>query len=277
MLEAEWPKWNIKLYEFIMIILPVTFIIGVHQSTHLELHGVDESPTLVALVTASLWVVAVGADSFHEAVGEEARTVFTTQLLHCVFNEEIVLVQAPEDVLGYPERKTEDKDGWKILQGWHLKTTDPDAISGHHLIYTACSSLLENDVNSYRRYLTCRACFHCACYIVSQHKVMTPVFLCNPYVQAQELNSPPSLMKKTASSLGPQQTHQKPILSHLNTYSIQTQISWQLAHTHTDRKSHSIHCFHRFWNSSEKQSITLKPFISPPDFSYLSSFLKVII
>lgn len=81
------------------------------QSTHLELYGIDESPTLVALVTASLWVVAFGADSFYEAVGEEARAVFATQLLHCVFNEEIVLVQAPEDVLGYPERKAEDEDG----------------------------------------------------------------------------------------------------------------------------------------------------------------------
>lgn len=94
-----------------MMILPVTFIISVLESTHLELYGIDEPPTLVALVTASLRVVAVGADSFHEAVGEEARAVFTTQLLHRVLDEEIILVQAPEDVLGYPERKTEDKDG----------------------------------------------------------------------------------------------------------------------------------------------------------------------
>lgn len=101
------------------------------QSTHLELYGIDESPTLVALVTASLWVVAVGADSFHEAVGEEASTVLTMQLLHRVFNEEVVLVQAPEDVLGYPEKQTEDKDGWKVLQGQHLKTT---ALNGNKYI-----------------------------------------------------------------------------------------------------------------------------------------------
>lgn len=59
---------------------------SVYFSTHPELYGIDEPPTLVTLVTTSLWVAAVGTGSFYKAVGKEALAVFTTQLLHRVFH-----------------------------------------------------------------------------------------------------------------------------------------------------------------------------------------------
>lgn len=94
-----------------MINLLLPFVINTLLPTHLELHGIDEPPTLVTLVTASFWVAAVGADAFYEAVGKEALAVFTAQLLHSVFHKETTLVEAPENILGYPERIREDKDG----------------------------------------------------------------------------------------------------------------------------------------------------------------------
>lgn len=69
---------------------------------HLQLNSIDEPATFVALVSTGLGVRTVGTDSFNEAVSKEALAVFTTQLLHCVFQEKIILVQAPENILGYP-------------------------------------------------------------------------------------------------------------------------------------------------------------------------------
>ena len=66
----------------IIFLLPVI----INFPTHPELHSIDETPTLVTLVTTSFWVAAVGTDAFHEAVGEETLAVFTTQLLHRVFH-----------------------------------------------------------------------------------------------------------------------------------------------------------------------------------------------
>lgn len=73
-----------------------------YWTPYLQLYGIDESATLVTLVPTGLWVGAVGTDSFNKAVGKEALAVITTQLLHCVFQQEIILVQAPENILGYP-------------------------------------------------------------------------------------------------------------------------------------------------------------------------------
>lgn len=92
-----------------MINLLLPFIINMLLPTHPELHSIDEPPTLVTLVTTSFWVAAVGTGAFYEAVGKEALAVFTTQLLHSVFHKETMLVEAPENILGYPERITEDK------------------------------------------------------------------------------------------------------------------------------------------------------------------------
>lgn len=69
---------------------------------HLQLYGIDESATFVTLVPTGLWVCAVGTDSFYEAVGKEALAVVTTKLLHCIFQQKTILVQAPENILGYP-------------------------------------------------------------------------------------------------------------------------------------------------------------------------------
>lgn len=69
---------------------------------HLELDSIDESTTFVALVPTGLWVRTVGTDSFDEAVGKEALAVFTTQLLHCVFQQKTIPMQVPENILGYP-------------------------------------------------------------------------------------------------------------------------------------------------------------------------------
>lgn len=85
-------------------------------NSHLELHRVDEASTLVALVPAGLWVRAVGADPFDKAVGEEALAGFATQLLHRVFQQETVLVQAPENILGDPVgdyRRVDTVEGFK--------------------------------------------------------------------------------------------------------------------------------------------------------------------
>lgn len=71
---------------------------------HLELYSVDEPSTFVALVATGLWVVAVRARSFYKAVCQEALAVFTTQLFNRVFHQETMIVEAPEDILGYPER-----------------------------------------------------------------------------------------------------------------------------------------------------------------------------
>lgn len=71
---------------------------------HLQLYSVDEPSTFVALVTTGLWVVAVWTRSFYKAVRQEASAVFTTQLFNRVFHQETMIVEAPEDILGYPER-----------------------------------------------------------------------------------------------------------------------------------------------------------------------------
>lgn len=73
-----------------------------HKRPHPELHGVDEPPTFVTLVTTGLRVVAEGTRSFYKAVGQEALAVLTAQLLDRVLHQEAVLVEAPEDVLCYP-------------------------------------------------------------------------------------------------------------------------------------------------------------------------------
>lgn len=80
----------------------VTIIIGTDLVPHLQLYGIDESATFVTLVPTGLWVCAVGTDSFYEAVGKEALAVVAAQLLHCVFQQKPILVQAPENILGYP-------------------------------------------------------------------------------------------------------------------------------------------------------------------------------
>lgn len=76
------------------------------ERPHPELHGVNEPSALVALVAAGLRVAAVGTRPLHEAVSQEALTVFTAQLLHHVLHQETVLVETPEDVLGYSARRT---------------------------------------------------------------------------------------------------------------------------------------------------------------------------
>lgn len=76
---------------------------------HPELHGVDEPSTFVALVAAGLRVAAEGTRALHEAVSQEALTVFTAQLLHHVLHQETVLVETPEDVLGYSAGRTEHR------------------------------------------------------------------------------------------------------------------------------------------------------------------------
>lgn len=85
------------------------FSVNVLLLTYTQLHGVDEPPTLVTLVTASFWVAAVGTDALYEAVGEEALAVLTAQLLHGVFQKETMLVDFPENILGNPERIREDR------------------------------------------------------------------------------------------------------------------------------------------------------------------------
>lgn len=89
-----------------MIVLLLPLNINMILPTHPELDSIDETPTLVTLVTASLWVAAVGTDAFNEAVGQEALAVFTTQLLHCVLHQETMVVESPENILGYPKRAT---------------------------------------------------------------------------------------------------------------------------------------------------------------------------
>lgn len=69
-----------------------------------ELHSIDEPPTLVTLITTSFWVAAVRTVALYEAVGQETLTVLTAQLLHCVFHQESMLVETPENILGYPEK-----------------------------------------------------------------------------------------------------------------------------------------------------------------------------
>lgn len=75
------------------------------EMPHLQLHGVDEAPTLVTLVTAGLWVAAEGTHTLHEAVGEETLAGLAAQLLHRVLDEETTLVETPEDVLSNPGRQ----------------------------------------------------------------------------------------------------------------------------------------------------------------------------
>lgn len=83
----------------------MTIIIFTDLVPHLQLYGIDESATFVTLVPAGLWVCAVGTDSFYEAVGKEALAVVAAQLLHCVFQQKSILVQAPENILSYPIEK----------------------------------------------------------------------------------------------------------------------------------------------------------------------------
>lgn len=74
------------------------------ECPHLELYSVDEPSTFVTLIATGLWVVAVRTRSFYKAVCQEALAVFTTQLFNHVFHQETMIVEAPEDILGYPER-----------------------------------------------------------------------------------------------------------------------------------------------------------------------------
>ncbi len=100
-------------HRFILFILLLPLIINILLPTHLELDSVDEPPALVTLVTSSFWVAAKRTGTFNEAIGKEALAVFTTQLLHRVLYKEAMLVESPENVLGYPERKTRDQGWWK--------------------------------------------------------------------------------------------------------------------------------------------------------------------
>lgn len=98
------------------------------ETPHLQLHGVDEAPTLVTLVAAGLWVVAEGTDTLHEAVGEEALAALTAQLLYSVLDEETALLETPEDVLGNPwrhKKKTKKaersmSEEMKLIYSFHL-------------------------------------------------------------------------------------------------------------------------------------------------------------
>lgn len=89
---------------FAVIIHLLPFMINTLLPTHPELHGIDEPPTLVTLVTTSFGVAAVGTGAFHKTVSKETLAAFTTQLLHRVFHEETVLVESPENILGYSVR-----------------------------------------------------------------------------------------------------------------------------------------------------------------------------
>lgn len=46
--------------------------------THPELRSIDEPPALVALVTTSFRVAAVGTGAFYKTVSQETLTVLTT-------------------------------------------------------------------------------------------------------------------------------------------------------------------------------------------------------
>lgn len=100
-----------------MNILFLPFIINMLLQTHPELHSIDETPTLVTLVTTSFWVGAVGTDAFYKAVGKEALTAFTSELLHRVFHEKVMLVESPENILGYPKWIIRGEVEWKISLG----------------------------------------------------------------------------------------------------------------------------------------------------------------
>lgn len=69
---------------------------------YLELHGVDELPTLVTLVPAGLGIVAEGAGALHEAVGQVPPAALTPELLQRVLQQEAPSQQPLEDVLGDP-------------------------------------------------------------------------------------------------------------------------------------------------------------------------------
>lgn len=53
--------------------------------TYPELHSIDESSTLITLITTSFWVAAVRTGAFHEAISQEPQTTLTAQLFYCVF------------------------------------------------------------------------------------------------------------------------------------------------------------------------------------------------
>lgn len=74
---------------------------------HLELHGVDELPALVALVPAGLGVAAEGAGALHEAVGQVPPAALAAQLLQRVLQQEPPRQQPLEDVLGDPGQEQE--------------------------------------------------------------------------------------------------------------------------------------------------------------------------
>lgn len=74
---------------------------------HLELHGVDELPALVALVPAGLGVAAEGAGALHKAVGQVPPAALAAQLLQRVLQQEPPRQQPLEDVLGDPGHEQE--------------------------------------------------------------------------------------------------------------------------------------------------------------------------
>lgn len=74
---------------------------------HLELHGVDELPALLALVPARLGVAAEGTGALHEAIGQVPPAALTPELLQRVLQQEPPRQQPLEDVLGNPEDKRE--------------------------------------------------------------------------------------------------------------------------------------------------------------------------
>lgn len=69
------------------------------SSSYLELNGVDELSTLVTLVTSGLFIATEGTHSLNEAVGQEACTALTPELLYRVLQHEAPCQQALEDVL----------------------------------------------------------------------------------------------------------------------------------------------------------------------------------
>lgn len=74
---------------------------------HLELHGVDELPALLALVPARLGVAAEGTGALHEAIGQVPPAALTPELLQRVLQQEPPRQQPLEDVLGNPGDKRE--------------------------------------------------------------------------------------------------------------------------------------------------------------------------
>lgn len=82
---------------------------------HLQLHSIDEAPTLVTLIATGLWVLAEGTHALHEAVGKETLAALTAQLLHDVLDEETTFVETPEDVLSDPGRQGRAKEAQSAI------------------------------------------------------------------------------------------------------------------------------------------------------------------